>query len=70
MKMKAVASLSAVLLALGLLAGGQALAADDSKTRNDNVTDDSKVKEGARQVESGAYCGYASFPHSRTPCSG
>lgn len=41
--MKIFAGLAAVLLALGLLGGGQALAADDSK-----------ATEGAKQVESGA----------------
>jgi hypothetical protein len=47
--MKALASLTALLLMLGPLGAGPAWSADDSK-----VTDDSKVKQGARQVESGA----------------
>jgi hypothetical protein len=47
--MKALASLTALLLTLGLLAAGPARAADDAKP-----TEDSKAKQGARQVESGA----------------
>jgi hypothetical protein len=47
--MKALASLTALLLTLGLLGGESAWAADDAK-----ATEDSKVKEGAKQVESGA----------------
>jgi hypothetical protein len=47
--MKTLASLTALLLTLVLLAPGPAGAADDSK-----ATEDSKAKQGARQVESGA----------------
>ena len=47
--MKALASLVALLLTLGLLGAGPARATDDSK-----VKDESKVTQGAKQVESGA----------------
>lgn len=45
--MKIVAILSAVLIALGSLGAGSGRAANDSKT------DDSKVKQGAKEVEEG-----------------
>ena len=47
--MNALRSLAVLLLTLGLLEAGPALSADDSK-----VTDESKAKQGAKQVESGA----------------
>ncbi len=47
--MKALGSLAAMLLVLGLLGTGPAWSEDDSK-----ATEDSKVKQGTRQVESGA----------------
>ena len=47
--MKASARFTALLLTLGILAGGPASSADDS-----TATDESKAKQGARQVESGA----------------
>ncbi len=48
--MKASAILAALLLTAGALGTGSALAAEDTTT----ATDESKAKQGARQVESGA----------------
>jgi hypothetical protein len=47
--MKILATLAALALVIGLLGTGPAVAADDSKPK-----DDSKVKQGTEQVQSGA----------------
>ena len=53
--MKPLARCAAMLMTLGMLAAGPAWAADDSTASSDaKVNDESKAKQGARQVESGA----------------
>ena len=55
MKSKALVGLTAAALAACLVGGGPALAGDYAASKDDaKVTDESKVRKGAREVESGA----------------